>query len=240
MHDDLDDDTYESRIVAEIDRLRSRINDLAVCELAPRLNGGRSCSIDYSSNVGPGALMGNAKDHARIRFHDGSPSWLIRIPQVASFAVVFPQSLAEYLILSEYSTLKFLETTAVPAPRAFAYGARGHGTDHNVGVSFLLMEELPGNSWYGDGASGSPANRDEKAKVWAGGADILAELAKHPFPKAGSLCFESSSIEVSAVANDRFVVLTPQGPFDDSMAYYTAFAEQYLDKSIPSIQSMHI
>ncbi|KAK3941730.1 hypothetical protein QBC46DRAFT_458073 [Diplogelasinospora grovesii] len=60
--------------------------------------------------------------------------------------------------------------------------------------------------------------------------DILAELAKHPFPKAGSLlCFQSSSsIEVSAVASDRFIVLDPEGPFDNSIAYYTAFAEQYL------------
>ncbi|KAG6004298.1 hypothetical protein E4U21_001195 [Claviceps maximensis] len=204
------------------------INDVAVCELASRLNGGRSCSIEHSSKVGSGALMGNANYHARIRFHDGSPSWLLRVPRVSSFAVGFPDSLAEYLILSEYSTLKFLETTAVPAPRAFGYGVRSSGSDHNIGVSFLLMEELPGKPWTGDGPCGSHATEDEKAKVWGAVAEILAELAKHPFPKAGSLRFQSADIEVSAVASDRFVVLTPEGPFDNSMAYYTAFAEQYL------------
>ncbi|KAI5865863.1 hypothetical protein GGS23DRAFT_554370 [Durotheca rogersii] len=224
----LDDATYVSRIVAEIDRLRSQINDAAVCDLASRLNGGRSCSIEHSSKVGPGALMGSANYHARVRFHDGSPSWLLRVPRVASFAVGLPDSLAEYLILSEYATLKFLETTAVPAPRAFGYGVRGFGTDHSVGVSFLLVEELPGKPWTGDGVCGNQATKDEKAKVWSAVADILAELAKHPFPKAGSLCFQSSGIEVSAVASDRFVVLTPEGPFDNSIAYYTAFAEQYL------------
>jgi len=106
--------------------------------------------------------MGCANYHARIRFHDGSPSWLLRVPRIAGFAVGPPGSLAEHLILSEYSTLKFLETTSVPAPRAFGYGVRGsHGigteTDHGVGVSFLLMEELPGKRWTGDGVSGNEA-----------------------------------------------------------------------------------
>ncbi|KAG5979932.1 hypothetical protein E4U55_004555 [Claviceps digitariae] len=224
----LDDATYTSYLVAEIDRLRSMINDVAVCELASGLNGGRSCSIEHSPKVGPDALMGNANYHARIRFHDGSLSWLLRVPRVASFDAGLPDSLAEYLILSEYSTLKFLETTAVPAPRAFGYGVRSSGSDHDVGVSFLLMEELPGKPWTGDGPCGSNATEDEKAKVWGAVAEILAELAKHPFPKAGSLCFQSTNIEVSAVASDRFVVLTPEGPFDNSLTYYTAFAEQYL------------
>ncbi|KAI1272956.1 hypothetical protein F5Y07DRAFT_378386 [Xylaria sp. FL0933] len=172
--------------------------------------------------------MGNANYHARIRFHDGSPSWLLRVPRVASFAVGLPESLADYLIASEFATLKFLETTAVPAPKAFSYGIRSNGTDYGVGVSFLLMEELPGRPWTGEGVSGSVATKDEKMKVWSALADILAELGKHPFPKAGSLCFQSSSIHVSAVASDRFVVLSPEGPFDTSISYYTAYAEQYL------------
>ena len=109
----------------------------------------------------------------------------MRVPRVASCAVGLPESLAEYLILSEYATLRFLETTAVPAPRAFGYGVRGDGTDHGVGVSFLLMEELPGKPWTGEGASGEDATEAEKAKVWSGLAAILAELARHPFPSPG-------------------------------------------------------
>lgn len=38
--------------------------------------------------------------------------------------VGLPVLLAEYLIRSEYVTLKFLETTAVLAPRAFTFGFR--------------------------------------------------------------------------------------------------------------------
>ncbi|KAJ4313428.1 hypothetical protein N0V84_009407 [Fusarium piperis] len=202
---------------------------MAVCQLASRLDGGRNCSIEHSSKVGPDALMGSANYHARVRFHDGSPSWLLRVPRVASFTVGLPVPLADYLILSEYTTLKFLETTTVPAPQAFSYGVCGKGTDHGVGVSFLLIEELPGKPWTGEGASGKEATEDEKARIWSDLAGILVELEHHPFPKAGSLCFQSpNNIGVSAVASDRFVVLTPKGPFDNSTAYYTAFAEQYL------------
>lgn len=137
--------------------------------------------------------------------------------------------MVEYLILSEYTTLKFLETTTVPAPRAFSYGICGPGTDHDTGVSFILMEELPGTPWIGKGVSGGKATENEKAKVWSGLADILMQLEMYPFHKAGSLCLQSSKIEVSAVASDRFLVLTPTGPFDTSIAYYAAFAEQYLE-----------
>lgn len=40
---------------------------------------------------------------------------------------------------------------------------------------------------------------------------------------------QSSELEVSAVASDRFLILTPKVPFVTSAAYYEAFAEQYLE-----------
>lgn len=173
--------------------------------------------------------MGNANYHARIRFEDGSQSWLMRVPRVTSCTIGFPEELAAYLIRSEYATLKILETTAVPVPRVFAYGVRGKGTDHGVGVSFLLMEELPGKPWQGDGPSGGPATPEEKTKVLRAYSAIQAELSRHPFPAAGSLDIEKSgNIEVSPAASDRFVVLSPEGPFDTAADYYTAFAEQHL------------
>jgi len=86
-----------------------------------------------------------------------------------------------------------------------------------------------GHHWTGQGVSGGEATENEKAKVWSSLADILIELEKHPFPKASSLCLQSSEIKVSAVASDRFLVLTPTGPFTTSTAYYAAFAEQYLE-----------
>lgn len=171
--------------------------------------------------VGAGALNGCANYHVRIRFDDGSPSWLMRVPRISGFAVGFPVSLAEYLIRSEFATLRFLENTTVPAPRAFAFGVPSDKTDHGIGVCFLFMEELPGKPWDG---------RGDAAKVWDGLARILAELERHPFVKAGSLYVPrpGDPVFVSAFASDRFVCLDPYGPFETSAEYYTAWAEQYL------------
>ncbi|KAI8632816.1 hypothetical protein F5Y19DRAFT_462610 [Xylariaceae sp. FL1651] len=140
---ELDDAAYNELVAAEIGRLRAQINEKAVCELASSLNGGKSCVVEYPSKVvGLGALTGCANYHVRIRFGDGSPSWLMRVPRVSGFAVGFPVSLAEYLIRSEYVTLKFLEITAVPAPRAFSFGIPSQGTDYGVGRLAKIYAEL--------------------------------------------------------------------------------------------------
>ncbi|KAF1989393.1 hypothetical protein K402DRAFT_411000 [Aulographum hederae CBS 113979] len=197
---DLDNAAYNALVVAEFDRLHSQINEKAVCELASGLNGGKPCTVEYPSEaVGSNALTGCANYHARIRFSDGTPSWLMRVPRVTGFTVGFPVRLAEYLVRSEYATLKFLETTAVPAPRAFSFGLPSQGTDHGIGVCFLLMEELSGKPWDGQG---------DTAKVWKGLADIFAELEKYPFTKAGSLYVEhpDGQPSISAAASDRFIL----------------------------------
>ncbi|KAF6802574.1 hypothetical protein CSOJ01_11489 [Colletotrichum sojae] len=219
---DLDEAAYNALIAGEIRRLRANINEAAACRLASSLNNGKACVLEYPSKfVGLGAFTGCANSHARIRFEDGSPSWLMRVPRVSGFAVGLPISLAEYLIRSEYATLKFLETTTVPAPRAYSFGIPSQGTDHGIGVCFLLMDELPGKPWDG---------RGDTSKIWKGLADILVELEKHPFTKAGSLLVQSPEDppSVSATASDRFVCLDPYGPFETSLAYYSAWADQHL------------
>lgn len=141
-----------------------------------------------------------------------------------------PQSLIDYLIRSEYATLKFLETTNVPAPRAFGYGIAGD-KNNKVGVSYILMEQMAGQPWNMQGPRGKRfADDKDKERVWNGLADILIELQRHPFSKAGSLLLGSSPSEpiVSAVASERFLVQTPSGPFDTASDYYTAFVEQTL------------
>jgi aminoglycoside phosphotransferase (APT) family kinase protein len=199
------------------------MDDDAVCRYASSLNGGRKCSVEH------GNMMGCANYHARVRFHDGSRSWLLRVPRVTNFGAG-PESLAEYLVVSEYATLKFLEKTTVPAPRAFGYGRCSDGSDKGIGVSFLLIEELPGKPWLGGGIPDDESSEDQKTKIWSGLADIMAELARHPFPKAGSLCVDaaSSRVQVGPTASDRWVVIDPDGPFESAVDYYTAWAEQYL------------
>ncbi|KAL2285777.1 hypothetical protein FJTKL_07502 [Diaporthe vaccinii] len=219
---ELDDAAYTALVASEIGCLREQINEEAVCTLASSLNEGKPCTLEHPSKiVGADALTGCANYHVRIRFDDGSPSWLMRVPRVTGFAVGFPVSLAGYLIRSEFATLKFLETTAVPAPRAFTFGIPSEKTDHGVGVCLLLMEELPGKPWDGQG---------DATKVWKGLARILAELEKYPFTQAGSLYVKELNDlpSISAIASDRFVCLDLYGPFETSTEYYSAWSEQYL------------
>lgn len=225
------DAAHKSRDDAEFDRLLSLINDAAVCKYASSLNGGRKCTIEHTVTAAK-PLIGSFNYHARVRFTDGSPSWLIRVPRVARLHGC-SDSLVDYLILSEYATLKFLGGTAVPAPKAFGYGIRGPGTDHGVGVGFILIEELPGEPWEYGGLSDEKTaeyrgTEHSLANLWKGLADVYAELAKHPLPKAGSLCLREGRLEVGPAASDRFIVLDLFGPFEHSIDYYTAWAEQYL------------
>ncbi|CAL5869452.1 uncharacterized protein PFLUO_LOCUS3681 [Penicillium psychrofluorescens] len=169
--------------------------------------------------------MGCANYHARIRFPDDGSVWLIRVPRMNSS---IPQSLIDYLVRSEYATLKFLETTKVPAPRAFDYGIASN-TNNKVGVSYILMEKMTGKPWNLQGPRGKRfADDKDKERVWNSLADILIELQRHPFSKAGSLLPGPSPSEpvVSAIASERFLVQSPSGPFDTANDYYTSFVEQ--------------
>lgn len=223
----LPDDEFEANIHAEVRSLRAQINDDAVCERASQLNDGHKCEIEHPAAWGRESLMGCANYHARVRFiHDGTV-WLIRVPRGNSS---IPQSLVEYLIRSEYATLKFLETTKVPAPRAFDYGIASD-RNNKVGVSYILMEQMPGEPWNLQGPHGKRfADYNDKEKVWDGLVDILIELQRHPFPKAGSLLSGPLPSEpiVSALASERFLVLSPSGPFDTASDYYTSITEQNL------------
>lgn len=168
--------------------------------------------------------MGCANYHARIRFLDGSV-WLIRVPRMNGS---IPQSLIDYLVQSEYATLKFLETTKVPAPRVFDYSIAGD-VGNKVGVSYILMEEMAGRTWNMQGPNGKRfADDKDKERVWNGLADILIELKRHPFSKVGSLLpgpLPSKPV-VSALASERFLVLSPSGPFATAKDYYMSFVEQ--------------
>ncbi|KAJ5215260.1 uncharacterized protein N7498_001667, partial [Penicillium cinerascens] len=111
-------DLFEAKVYDEVENIRAKINDRAVCERASELNSGVTYKIEHPLAWGRGSLMGYANYYARIRFTENSSVWLIRVPRINSS---IPQSLVNYLIRSEYVTLKFLETTKVPAPWAFDY-----------------------------------------------------------------------------------------------------------------------
>ncbi|EEH06891.1 conserved hypothetical protein [Histoplasma capsulatum G186AR] len=221
----IQDDLFEANIHAEVENIRAKINDKAVCDRASKLNGGVKCMIEHPPAWGRGSLMGCANYHARICFTDKGSVWLLRVPRMNGNV---PQSLVNYIIRSEYATLKFLETTKVPAPRVFDYGIIGDG-NNELGVSYLLIEEMPGRTWNSQGPNGKRfADDKDKERIWSSLADILIELERHPFPRAGSLLPGPSPSDpiISAIASERFLVLSPSGPFNTSNDYYTSFVEQ--------------
>ncbi|KAL4807723.1 hypothetical protein BDV18DRAFT_158928 [Aspergillus unguis] len=208
----LSNNEYATTIHTEIEILREKLNDDALRKSASELNGGLGCEIEHPPAWGRGSLMGCANYHARLRFAGNGSTWLIRVPRVNG---AISQQLIDYLIRSEYAMLKFLETTNVPAPRAFGYGIAGD-EDNKVGLSYILIEEMPGKPWNGQGPHGKrSADNNDKEKIWNGLADILIELKRHPFHQAGSLLPEdlSATPVVSAMA---------------TVEYYTAFVEQIL------------
>ena len=210
------DEKFEANKRAQIQRLWSELNDEALCKVASSLNVGKKCHVDHS-NVD----LGGANFHVHIRFEDNSPSWLARIPRGG-----WPPALEEYLVRGEFATLKFLERTKITSPKAYGHCIRGE-KGNNVGVSYLLIEKMPGKVWYEGSAPGSTPT-EELERVMTSLADILIELYRHPFDKIGSLQYKHSKLEVSAFASDQTLILGPSGPFKSSRSYYTAYAEQYL------------
>ncbi|KAE8361006.1 hypothetical protein BDV27DRAFT_133670 [Aspergillus caelatus] len=127
--------------------------------------------------------MGCANYHARIRFPDDGSVWLLRVPRISSS---IPQFLADYIIHSEYATLKFLKMTNVPAPRVFDYGLASD-KNNTVGVSYIIMEHMTGRPWSMQGLHEKRfADDTDKERVWNGLAEILIESQHHSFSKAGS------------------------------------------------------
>lgn len=190
-------------------------------KLASKLNGGKGCTFLKEHTPGQGLTMGCANYHGYLVFDDQT-KWLVRMPIVANFVEV-PAELVEYLVESEYATFKFLESTAVPAPKAFGFGLASD-PENKVGPSYILIEHMSGEPH--DAYGSTP---EQHQRVISQYADILIELSKHPFPKAGSLVWRDGKPEVSAVASNRFVALGKYGPFESSSEYLRSISEQYLD-----------
>ena len=115
-----------------------------------------------------------------------------------------------YITRSEFSTLKFLETTAVPAPRIFYYAIES--TQNPMSVTFVLMEKLQGVPLEWNTAT--PAQR---SKVMEQPPNIFLELEKHPFRSSGSISTtDSDRPQIGGYAQIPLFEFhdTPIGPFD--------------------------
>lgn len=134
-----------------------------------------------------------------------------------------PADLVDYLVESEYATLKFLESVNVPTPKVFGYGLV---SDHSnrVGVCYIMMQALPGKPYGAHDAS--PA---QKKRVIEQVANYLVEISKHPLSAIGSFAMINNQPQISAVASNRFVALGKYGPFTSRLDFITSVIEQYMD-----------
>lgn len=217
---ELDEETWRRMIDDEVAELLSRIDKTELVQVASALNGGKQCTFRPGKHLGIGATMGCANYHAWLDFDDDE-KWLVRVPRTTFSSE--PAALTEYLVASEYATLKFLETTKVPAPKAFGLGLLSDPANH-VGINYLFIQALPGEPYYA-----SSANTDQKNHVVGQVADILAEISNHPFEQAGSLLFRNGNMGIAEIASDRFVNLCRHGPFSTDVEYFLSFVDQHLD-----------
>ena len=91
-----------------------------------------------------------------------------------------PPATRDYMVRSEVATLKFLETTSIPAPKVFDYVLEG--AENPVGVGYMLIEKLPGYAL--DWPTASSQHRN---KVVEQLTDVYLELQHYPFSRMGSL-----------------------------------------------------
>ncbi|KAI2028673.1 hypothetical protein LOZ41_005684, partial [Ophidiomyces ophidiicola] len=217
---ELEEESWKKIMDDEVSALLQEVNTIELTRIASELNKGEHCAFRPNEHIGDGSMMGCANYHASILFDSGE-EWLVRIPRTSGNAL--PASLVEYLVASEYATLKFLESTNVPAPKAFGYGLVSD-TLNNVGVNYLLMERLPGKPY-----REYIANESQKESVLLQLSHILIEMSNYPFPKAGSLLVENGEVRISAVASNRFVILDRYGPYNDAVEYFSSITDQYLD-----------
>ncbi|RAQ78138.1 hypothetical protein COH21_012983, partial [Aspergillus flavus] len=216
----LSDEGREKLIKNEIAELLSQTNTTELVRICTGLNNGVKCAFIAGKHIESDATMGCAKYQAWLSFDNGE-KWLLQIPRTGNSDV--PSELVEYLIASEYATLRFLERMKIPAPRAFIYGLASDPFNR-VGVSYIVMQALPGRPFHAHKVSPS-----QKAKVLEQVAEIMLEIHEHPVRSAGSPVVDKGQIQISTLAKDRFVGLSTSGPCTTPLEYILAITGQYMD-----------
>ncbi|KAF7555971.1 hypothetical protein G7046_g6436 [Stylonectria norvegica] len=213
----LDDAAWERRINDEVQALLDKVNIPELVRVATSLRDGLPCQFLPGKHLGSEAMMGCANYHAWIVFDDGV-KWLARIPRTSSFSDI-PLDLVDYLVESEFSTLRWLEKIGIPTPEAYGFGVSSDPSNL-VGASYILEEAMPGKPFYPHQATAK-----QTSHVYNQYADILAELSHHSKQTACSLSIRGED----SIASNRFLSLGKYGPFDTSLEYFTKIADLHLD-----------
>ena len=182
---------YDSAKEKHLSELLQRINVDALVSLASSLRNGIGCIIPAQDDGLKGKLniekvscqMGGQNCHLDVVFEDGVV-WLARIR--LDDPLHPPKPTQSYIVLSEVSTLRYLETVDIPSPKV--YYIASESCENPVGVTFVLMQKMHGNPLNWELAASS-----HRSKILEQLADNFLELEKHPFQQAGSLVALGSS-----------------------------------------------
>lgn len=201
-----DEDAYKRRWAEaekrELLELIQRIDVSALVARASHLRQGIPCSTPKLDYEGAQRVMGGMNYHVELTFDDGV-KWIVRIRR---FNITSPPAvLRDHIFQSEVATLKFLEKTRVPAPKVFDFALEGQASNR-VGVGYILMEKLPGQSLrWGD------ATPEQRAKVMDQLSDTFIELRNYPFDRLGSLDRPDDSGHVGPFARETLTDFTESG-----------------------------
>ncbi|KAM0424987.1 hypothetical protein ACHAPT_009788 [Fusarium lateritium] len=214
------DDIGETAARKEVEALLGQLNAAQLLRVASSLRSGTRCMFCPGKYTGSGSMLGSSNYHAWILFEDGVV-WIARIARDAT-ANGTPSHLAEYLVESEYATLKWLGGLTFPTPRAHGFGL---ASDPNnlVGVSYILEDAMPGQPF-----NPRLATDEQKTHVYNQYARILNEISRHPRTQAFSFASNDGAIKLSAIASNRDRTLEQHGPFHTAAHYFTSIAEQHL------------
>ncbi|TQS33948.1 hypothetical protein Golomagni_05692 [Golovinomyces magnicellulatus] len=221
LNSPVDDETWEANINQEVERLLKQVNIDELLKIASSLREGIPCQFAPGKHLGDGAIMGCANHHSWITFEDGV-RWIVRIPRTSNFSDI-PLDLVDYLVESEYATLKFLETTKVPSPKVFGCGL-AEDPANTVGVGYILEEAMSGTPFYTH-----EATKEQKQHVYQQYAEILTEISRHKQPQACSLQIHNDKPVPGPIASNRFLSLGLYGPFADAHTYFASIANFHMD-----------
>ncbi|KAI5862168.1 hypothetical protein GGS23DRAFT_605791 [Durotheca rogersii] len=217
----VDDTTWEMSINSEVEALLTQVDVPELVRVASSLRNGKPCKFYPGKHLGSGAMMGCANYHCWIVFDDGV-KWLARIPRTTAFSDI-PPDLVDYLVESEYATLKFLEHLGVPAPKAHGFGLSSD-PGNLVGIGYILEDAMPGRPFYAD-----QATAEQKSHVYNQYAEILIAISRLSREQACSLLTHGEETREGAIASNRFLSLGKHGPFADPLEYFTSIADLHLD-----------
>ncbi|KAI1181315.1 hypothetical protein F4777DRAFT_585215 [Nemania sp. FL0916] len=217
----LDDDAWEMGINKEVKALLAQVDDRELAHVASSLRRGQPCKFIPGKHLGDESIMGCANYHGWIVFDDGV-KWLARIPRTTEFSDI-PLYLVDYLIESEYATLKILENLGVPTPKAHGYGLSSD-SGNSVGVGYILEDAMPGRPFYA-----YQATAEQKMHVLSQYADNLIKMSCFATAQACSVVPHDGETKEDAIASNRFLSLGKYGPFSTVIDYFSCIADLHLD-----------